>query len=82
MRMIKLGRKGQVSIPKQVLQQLGIAEDSPLLVEVTDDGAILLRPAVVYPLETYGERRLKEFAAADRMTPGANARLKNVLKGG
>jgi len=33
MNLIKLGKKGQVSIPQGVLRQLGIAPDSPLLVE-------------------------------------------------
>lgn len=35
------------------LKRLGIEGEIPLLVETTADGAILLRPAAVYPIEIY-----------------------------
>jgi AbrB family looped-hinge helix DNA binding protein len=80
MTMVKLGKKGQVSIPKSVLKQLGIEGEVPLLVEATAEGAILLRPAGVYPLEIYSEERVREFDTADRMSPRTAARLKKALK--
>ena len=67
--LIKLGKKGQVSIPQGVLRQLGIAPDTPLLVETTDDGAIVLRQVSVHPIEIYSDERLAEFAREDTMTP-------------
>ena len=69
MNLIKLGKKGQVSIPQAVLRQLGIAPDTPLLVETTDDGAIVLRQVSVHPIEIYSDERLAEFAREDTMTP-------------
>ncbi|MGH9577737.1 MAG: AbrB/MazE/SpoVT family DNA-binding domain-containing protein, partial [Terriglobales bacterium] len=51
MELVKLGKKGQVTIPKGILKQTGIPEDSPLLVEAAPDGSIVLRPAGVYPIE-------------------------------
>ena len=69
MNLIKLGKKGQVSIPQGVLRQLGIAPDTPLLVETTDDGAIVLRQVSVHPIEIYSDERLAEFAREDAMTP-------------
>ena len=69
MNLIKLGKKGQVSIPQGVLRQLGIAPDSPLLVETTDDGAILLRQVSVHPVEMYSAERLAEFERENAMTP-------------
>lgn len=80
MTMVKLGKKGQVSIPKSVLKRLGLEGEVPLLVEATADGAILLRPAGVYPIEIYSDERIGEFDAADRMSPGTAARLKRTLK--
>lgn len=69
MNLIKLGKKGQVSIPQGVLRQLGIAPDSPLLVETTDDGAIVLRQVSVHPVEMYSQERLAEFERENTMTP-------------
>ena len=69
MNLIKLGKKGQVSIPQGVLRQLGIAPDSPLLVETTGDGAIVLRQVSVHPVEMYSDERLAEFARENALTP-------------
>lgn len=77
----KLGKRGQVSIPKAVLDQLGIEAESILLVDITEDGAILLRPAAVYPIEIYSDTRVAEFMEEDRMTPEERERLQKKLKG-
>ncbi len=79
MNLVKLGKKGQISIPQGVLRQLGITPESPLLVETTDDGAILLRQVSVHPIEIYSDERLSEFAREDRMTPEQAARAKPLL---
>lgn len=69
MNLIKLGKKGQVSIPQAVLRQLGLAPDTPLLVETTDDGAIVLRQVSVHPIEIYSDERLAEFERENELTP-------------
>jgi len=69
MNMTRVGKKGQVSIPKAVLDRLGIEPETVLLVESTSDGSILLRPAGVYPIEVYSDARVSEFLEEDRMTP-------------
>ena len=76
---VTLGSKGQVSIPKPALRRLGLEGGALLLVETTADGAIVLRPAGVYPLESYSEERLREFEVADRMAPEAAKRVKRAL---
>ena len=76
MNMTRLGKKGQVSIPKAVLDRLGIAPETVLLVESTDDGAILLRPAAVYPVELYSDSRVREFLGEDHITPTEAARVR------
>jgi bifunctional DNA-binding transcriptional regulator/antitoxin component of YhaV-PrlF toxin-antitoxin module len=77
--MIKLGKLGQVSIPKSVLHRLGLEGEVPLLVETTEDGATLLKPAGVYPIELYSDERIEEFDAADRMDEAAKQRLLRAL---
>lgn len=80
MELVKLGKSGQVSIPRAILRRLGIVGEQTLLVDTAADGAIVLRQAGVYPLEIYGEERLREFEAADRLTASESARLKRKLK--
>ena len=80
METVKLGKKGQVSIPKAVLRKLGIEGEAPLLVDTTSDGAIILRPAAVYPIEIYSEERIREFDEADRMAAGTAERVANALQ--
>jgi AbrB family looped-hinge helix DNA binding protein len=79
MDVVKLGKKGQVSIPKGVLTQLGLEGERLLLVETTADGGILLRPAGVYPLETYSDERIQVFLAEDALTEDEAARLRAKL---
>jgi len=80
MDMTRLGRKGQVSIPKAVIERLGLEPETVLLVETSPDGAILLRPAGVYPLEVYSEERVSEFLAEDRLTDQEAERLRRAEK--
>lgn len=77
--MIKLGPKGQLSVPKGVMQRLGLKGGEPLLLEVTEDGAIVLRPAGIYPLEVYSDRRIEEFLEADELSEGEGASLSRAL---
>lgn len=80
MQLVKLGKKGQVSLPKAILQRAGISGETPLLVDTTDDGAIVLRQAGVYPLEIYSDERIDSFIKEDRMTPEKAALLDRTLK--
>ncbi len=65
MELVKLGKKGQITIPKAVLRKVGIREAAPMLVSTTPDGGILLRPAGVYPIEIYSDERMQEFDEAE-----------------
>ena len=80
MELVKLGKRGQVSIPRAILRRLGIVGEQTLLVDTAADGSIVLRQAGVYPLEIYSEERLREFDEADRLTPAESARMRRKLK--
>ena len=79
MDMIKLGKKGQLSLPAAMLRKMGIQGAATLLVEATDDGAVILRPAAVYPVEVYTEARMKEFEAANAHTKAETTRVGKAL---
>ncbi len=76
---VTLGSKGQVSIPKPALQRLGLEGGELLLVETTSDGAILLRPAAVYPIEIYSNDRVSEFLAEDEMPAAVAAKVRKAV---
>jgi AbrB family looped-hinge helix DNA binding protein len=80
MDIVKLGKKGQVSIPKAILRELSLQDECMLLVEPTPDGGILLRPAGIYPIERYSDTRLQEFSQEDALTPEEAKRAKKKLK--
>jgi len=76
---VKLGKKGQLSLPASVLRKLGLQGAATLIVEATDDGAVILRPAAVYPIELYTDARIKDFEEENRLTKSEQARVRKVL---
>jgi AbrB family looped-hinge helix DNA binding protein len=80
MDVIRLGKKGQLSLPAAVLRKMGIQGAGTLLIEATDDGAVVLRPAGVYPIEMYTDARIAEFEEANRLTDSDIARVRKVLR--
>ena len=80
MELIKLGKNGQVTIPKVILKSNGLADEAPLLVETADYGAIILRPAGVYPLEIYSEQRIAEFERNNAVPDGTLGKVRKLLE--
>jgi len=80
MDIVKCGKKGQITIPRALLKRLGIEENTPMLIDVTTDGAIVLRQAAVLPVEIYSDARLAEFeregTVSDIEAAAASALLK------
>ncbi len=56
----KVGKRGTVVIPARVRRRFGIKEGATVTIEERSDG-VLIRPAVVLPLETYSPERRAEF---------------------
>lgn len=80
MEIVKLGKKGQLSLPAGVLRKLGLQGAATLIVETTGDGAVILRPAGVYPIELYTDARIKEFDEANRLTESERTRARKALR--
>ena len=79
MDVVKLGRKGQVSIPAAILRKLGLEGGAHLIVELGPDGTILLRPAGVWPIEIYTDERIAEFLAENEIDPELDRRVQAHL---
>ncbi|MEO5924908.1 MAG: AbrB/MazE/SpoVT family DNA-binding domain-containing protein [Bryobacteraceae bacterium] len=56
----RVGKRGAVILPAPLRKRFGIEEGSFVVAEERD-GGILIRPAVVVPLETYTAERKAEF---------------------
>jgi bifunctional DNA-binding transcriptional regulator/antitoxin component of YhaV-PrlF toxin-antitoxin module len=80
--LVKLGKKGQVTIPRAILRSVGLTADAPLLVQASPDGAIVLRPAAVYPIEIYSDERVEEFEHENAVPEDLQARVKETLDRG
>ncbi len=59
-----VGERGQITIPKEVRERLGIRPKSPVVIEVKDDG-LVIRPAVTIALRKFSDKRIKEITRED-----------------
>ena len=80
MELAKIGKKGQLTIPRAILRAAGIAEESRVVLETTADGAIVMRPVAVYPIENYSEDRLREFEETNTVPAAMERRVQAYLK--
>jgi antitoxin PrlF len=60
-----LTERGTLTLPATIRKLLGIRGKQQFIVETTDKGEILLRPALVLPVELYDEDRIAEFSKDD-----------------
>lgn len=56
----KVGKRGAVILPARLRKRFGIEEGSIVMAEEVPEG-ILIRPAVVVPVEVYTPQRKAEF---------------------
>lgn len=79
METVKLGRNGQLSLPRAVMKRLHLTGSQTLLLDVTDDGVIQLRPAAVLPIEVYTPARVAEFERETEVDSETRARVREAL---
>ncbi|HVO79764.1 MAG TPA: AbrB/MazE/SpoVT family DNA-binding domain-containing protein [Terriglobales bacterium] len=56
----KVGKRGAIIVPAKLRKRFGIEEGTIVTAEERDDG-ILIRPAVIVPVEHYSPGRKAEF---------------------
>lgn len=76
---VTMTSRGVVTLPAKLRQALGLKADDQLIAETTDEG-LLLRPAVVLPVELYTPARIREFDAAEAELAGYFAGRKRANK--
>lgn len=60
MQSARVGKRGAIVVPAKLRKRFGIEEGSIVVAEETEDG-ILIRPAIVVPVERYSRERKAEF---------------------
>lgn len=63
----KVGKRGAIIVPARLRKRFGIEEGSLVTAEEREDG-ILIRPAVVVPVERYTPERKAEFILSNATT--------------
>jgi AbrB family looped-hinge helix DNA binding protein len=60
MEAVKVGKRGTIIVPAKLRKRYGIQEGSMVTAEPRDEG-VLIRPAIVVPVEHYSPERKAEF---------------------
>jgi AbrB family looped-hinge helix DNA binding protein len=63
----KVGKRGAIVVPAKLRRRFGIEEGTVVIAEEREDG-ILIRPAVVVPIERYTPERKVEFLLSNATT--------------
>ena len=64
---ISLTERGTMTLPSSLRKELALTGRQQFIVEVTQGGELLLRPAATIPLELYNEARIAEFNSQDEV---------------
>jgi AbrB family looped-hinge helix DNA binding protein len=76
---VKVGKRGAVIVPAKLRKRYGIEEGSIVTAEAVEDG-VLIRPAVVLPVERYSPERKAEFLLATATNDADYRRAKKLVQ--
>lgn len=80
MQSAKVGKRGAIIVPANLRKRFGIEEGSIVTAEEKDDG-ILIRPAVVIPVERYTPERKAEFLLSNAIDETDYRRARKEVRG-
>src|SRR5438874_1847574 len=75
----KVGKRGAIIVPARLRKRFGIEEGTMVTAEEREDG-ILLRPAVVVPVEKYTPERKAEFLLSNATTRADYQRARKAVQ--
>lgn len=67
MEAVKVGKRGTIIVPAKLRKRFGFEEGTIVITEPREDG-VLVRPAVVVPVERYTAERKAEFLLSTATT--------------
>ncbi|HYA26234.1 MAG TPA: AbrB/MazE/SpoVT family DNA-binding domain-containing protein [Terriglobales bacterium] len=75
----KVGKRGTIVVPAKLRRRFGMEEGSMVTAEERDDG-ILIRPAVVLPIERYAPERKAEFLLSTATTESDYRKARKAVR--
>jgi AbrB family looped-hinge helix DNA binding protein len=75
----RVGRRGTIVVPAKLRKRFGIEEGSMVLAEEKEDG-ILIRPAVLVPVERYSPERKAEFLLSTATTDADYRKARKAVR--
>lgn len=75
----KVGKRGAIIVPARLRKLFGIEEGSIVIAEEKDEG-ILIRPAMVVPVERYSPKRKAEFLLSTATTDADYRRARKAVR--
>jgi AbrB family looped-hinge helix DNA binding protein len=75
----RVGKRGAIVVPARLRKRFGIEEGSMVTAEEKDDG-ILIRPAVLVPVERYSPERKAEFLLSTATTGADYRRARKAVR--
>ena len=79
MEAVKVGKRGTIIVPAKLRKRYGIQEGAVVTAEAREDG-VLIRPAVVVPVERYTPERQAEFLLSTATTEKDYQRARKEVK--
>ena len=73
-KVITVNERGALTLPREVRDRLGVTRGGHLVIDIAEDGDIILRAGVVMPVEMYSPARVDEFQRMNE-APLAGKRL-------
>jgi AbrB family looped-hinge helix DNA binding protein len=64
-----VGERGQITLPKQYRDKMGIKPKSPVLLELTEQG-IVVKPALTITVRAFSDEFIRELAKEDLLKAG------------
>jgi AbrB family looped-hinge helix DNA binding protein len=75
----RVGKRGAIVVPARLRKRFGIEEGSLVTAEEKDDG-ILIRPAVLIPVERYSPERKAEFLLSTATSDADYRRARKAVR--
>jgi AbrB family looped-hinge helix DNA binding protein len=75
----RVGKRGAIIVPAKLRRRFGIEEGSMVVAEEKDDG-ILIRPAVLVPVERYSPERKAEFLLSTATTAADYQKARRAVR--
>jgi AbrB family looped-hinge helix DNA binding protein len=75
----RVGKRGAIVVPAKLRKRFGIEEGTLVTAEEKDDG-ILIRPAVIVPVERYSPERKAEFLLSTTTTDADYRKARKAVR--